>query len=63
MGDQDLCDQEILSMGALWGSGASNEKKSTDNNFISYLLDGGTVTISTFLNISYTRVLNLIYSR
>lgn len=56
MGDQDLCDQEILSMGALWGSGASNEK-------ISYLLDGGTVTISTFLNISYTRVLNLIYSR
>lgn len=46
MGDQDLCDQEILSMGALWGSEASNEKKSTDNFLSSRWRDCNHINIS-----------------
>lgn len=49
MGDQDLCDQEILSMGALWGSEASNEKKSTDNFLSSGWRDCNHINISQYL--------------
>lgn len=50
-------------MGVLWGFGVFNEKKSIDNNFIFYFLDGGIVIILIFFNILYIRVLNFIYSR
>ena len=59
MGYQELCDQEILSMEALLGSGDTclmRRKVQT----IFYLVEEGTVTMSTFRNI-YTCALHLIY--
>ena len=59
MGYQELCDQEILSMEALLGSGDTRLMRRKVQT-IFYLVEEGTVTMSTFCNI-YTCALHLIY--